>query len=297
MGKTLEERVLGLIKGQKLVRHGDKVMVAVSGGKDSAVVAWILAKHAKELGIDVALFHISQGIDHYSKPAENAVIELAELLGVPVYIHRWEKEWGTGLPEISKKLRRAPCHICGVLKRYYQNMVPRALGYNVVATGHNLDDSVGFIINNVINGQVEYIRRLAPVLPETPLTVRKIKPLFWIQEWEIRRFAMDNNIPFSTASCPFQKMAPTYKIRRAFDEVEVQRQGTRKAFVKNMLKIVGSSKGVARSAPNRCEICGAPTSGRICAVCKMKMRVGIEPGPVVVDESGWITPKGRPPEI
>ncbi|MDN5358928.1 MAG: tRNA-5-methyluridine54 2-sulfurtransferase [Candidatus Diapherotrites archaeon] len=289
MAKSVEERVLGLIRGEKLVRKGDKVMVAVSGGKDSSTAAWILAKHAEELGIEVALLHLDQGIPTYSKNTRKKVEELAKELEVPLYVHEWEKEWGNGLPYIVGKIGKASCYICGILKRYYQNVIPKALGYNVVATGHNLDDSVGFIINNLITGQIEYIAKLAPVLPETELTPRKIKPLFWIQEWEIRKYAEENGVPFAPCQCPFQTLAPTYKIRRAFDDVEKARPGTRKSFVKNVMRLAQKAGVRAdRTKPNACKYCGAPTSGRVCAVCRMKKKVGIELGPVKIQEENWI---------
>jgi len=289
MAKSVEERVLGLIMGEKLVKRGDRVMVAVSGGKDSAVAAWILAKHAEELGIDVALLHLDQQIGGYSNPARDAVERLARQLRVPTYIHEWEKEWGMGLGEIAKRLRKAPCSICGTLKRYYQNILPKKLGYNVVATGHNLDDSVGFIINNLITGQTEYIAKLAPMLKETELTVRKIKPLFWIQEWEIRKFAEDKGIPFTDARCPFQRTAPTYKIRRAFDEVETQRPGTRKAFVKNTMRLAKAADVRAtETKPKACKYCGAPTNGEVCAVCRMKIKLGLKPGEIKTPENNGV---------
>ena len=285
MAKGLEERVMGLIRGDRLVRRGDKVMVAVSGGKDSAVAAWILAKHAEELGIEVALLHLDQQIHEYSSDARKTVEKLAKQLSIPLYVHEWRKEWGTGLGEIAEKLHKAPCHICGVLKRYYQNIIPKKLGYNVVATGHNLDDSVGFIINNLINGQIEYIAKLAPMLPETELTVRKIKPLFWIQEWEIRKFADEHSIPYTNTRCPFQQFAPTYHIRRSFDVVEEKRPGTRKAFVKNVMKLARAVKKVNETKkPKACKYCGAPTNGDVCAVCKMKIKLGLEPGKIVLPE-------------
>jgi uncharacterized protein (TIGR00269 family) len=158
------------------------------------------------------------------------------------------------------------------------------MGYNVVATGHNLDDSVGFIINNLITGQVEYIAKLAAVLPETELTVRKIKPLFWIQEHEIRRFAREREIPVADKNCPFQKLAPTYKIRRAFDDVEAARPGTRRAFVRNVMKLVSGANHDERTEPRACKYCGAPTNGDVCAVCRMKLRVGVEPGKIIMPE-------------
>lgn len=293
MAKSIEERVLGLIRGQRLVKRGDRVMVAVSGGKDSSTTAWILAKHAEDLGIKVALLHLYQGIPRYSDNALKDVKKLADKLKVPLYVHHWEDEWGMGLPGIVGRMRKASCYICGILKRYYQNVLPLEMGYNVVATGHNLDDAVGFTINNLITGQFEYIARLSPVLPESELTPRKIKPLFWIQEKEILAFAEENNIPFSRCQCPFQQLAPTYHIRRAFDVVEERRPGTRKAFVKNVMRLVERAKvAPEESKPNKCKYCGAPTRGKICAVCKMKIRLGIKPERPRIQKEHVYVPEG-----
>ncbi len=286
MAKALEERVLGLIRGQKLVRRGDRVMVSVSGGKDSAVAAWILAKHAEDLGIGVALLHIDLGIPTYSRNTRKKVEDLAEKLEIPLYVHEVEKEWEMPLPGIVGRLRKASCYICGILKRYYQNTIPKALGYNVVATGHNLDDSVGFTLNNLITGQIDYIPKLSAVLPETELTVRKIKPLFWLQGSEILRYAEENGIPFAPCQCPFQKLSPTYMIRETFDRIEGIRPGAKKSIVKNVWRLVGQS--AKEEQPHACKYCGAPTRGRVCAVCKMKEKLGVEPGPVKIQEGNMI---------
>jgi len=256
--------------------------VSASGGKDSAVVAWILAKYAGDLGIEVGLMHIDLGIPTYSKNTRKAVEELADTLNVPLYVHEIEREWGMPLPGIVGRLRKAPCYVCGILKRYYQNVLPGPLGYNVVATGHNLDDSVGFIINNFITGQIEYIPKLSPVLPETELTVRKIKPLFWIQGSEALKYAEKNGIPYTPCRCPFQQPAPTFRIRQAFDDIEKMRPGAKKSFVKNAMRLAESRKNINERRPNKCRYCGAPTSGKICAVCKIKIRLGLEPGSTVL---------------
>lgn len=282
MAKGMEERVLGLIRGEKLVRRGDRVLISVSGGKDSAVAAWILAKHAEELGINVGLMHIDLGIPNYSKKTRNAVEELAKALNVPLYVHEIEKEWGMPLPRIVRQLRKASCYICGILKRYYQNALARELRYNVLATGHNLDDSVGFIVNNFITGQTEYIHKISPVLPETELTPRKIKPLFWIQGREILEYARENNVPFIACQCPFQKLSPTHMIRETFDRIEEIRPGAKKSLVKNVWRAVPEKK--ERTKPNACKYCGAPTLGKVCAVCRIKKKVGIKPGPVRVQK-------------
>ena len=274
MARGLEERVLGLVRGKGLVKRGDRVLVSVSGGKDSAVAAWILARRAGELGTEVGLLHIDLGIPGYSDESRAAVKELQRALDVPLHVHEIEKEWGMPLPEIARRLGKAPCHVCGILKRYYQNALARELGYNVLATGHNLDDSVGFIVNNFITGQIEYIHKISPVLPETELSPRKIKPLFWIQGKEIVRYALENGIPFSRRKCPFQRQSPTHVIREAFDRIEEIRPGAKKSLVKNVWRAV--PKGEEESTPNACKYCGAPTSGKVCTVCRMKGRLGVQ---------------------
>ncbi len=258
--------------------------MSVSGGKDSAVAAWILAKHAKDLGIDVALLHMYQGIPNYSDRIKKLVVQLAETLDIPLYIHNWEEEFGTGLPGIVGHMRKASCYICGTLKRYYQNILPKRMGYNVVATGHNLDDTVGFIVNNIITGQLSQIPRLSPVLPETELTPRKIKPLFWIQGNEALRYAEENGIPYALCQCPFQQLAPTFRIRQAFDDIEKMRPGAKKSFVKNAMRLAEGRKNINEGTPNKCRYCGAPTSGNVCAVCKIKMKMGLKPGNIVLPE-------------
>ena len=70
-----------------------------------------------------------------------------------------------------------PCAACGTLKRHYFDRAARDGGFDVLATGHNLDDEAAVLLGNVLHWQTEYLGRQVPVLEERPGFPRKVKPL------------------------------------------------------------------------------------------------------------------------
>jgi hypothetical protein len=79
---------------------------------------------------------------------------------------------------------RAPCGACGLSKRHLFNRAAIEHGYDVVATGHNLDDEAAVLLGNVLRWDVGYLGRQHPVLPSAAGFVRKVKPLVRLGERE-----------------------------------------------------------------------------------------------------------------
>lgn len=256
------EKVVLFVKSQGMIKRGEKVLVAISGGIDSAFTAHSLAK-----AFEIGLFHIDLGIEGFSEESRKAVEKLAEDLGAPLFIYDLKKEWGLSLPEIAEKLGQSTCSVCGTIKRYYLLYAAAKYGYKVIATGHNLDDIVSFLIYSAGTGQ----RAALSPITETALGIRKIKPLYYFTEEKIEKYA--KNLPYTKASCPFGENAPTKILRRCLKDIETVRPG----FRKTLLNFFIGKMDRVKTMPNKCKYCGMPSSGSVCSVCRMRIKLGLPP--------------------
>ncbi len=258
----LARKVKAFLFGSGLLRKGERIAIAVSGGKDSMALAHMLRD------LNPVLFHINLGIGEYSRVSLETVRSFAEEHDLDLHVYDLKAEWGFSVPEIAEKLGKAPCAVCGTIKRYYQNRFAYENGF-VLATAHTLDDVASFLVNSLTTGRVV---RIEPVLPEGPGRARKVKPLFYIKETAILSYVRENRVPHVSIRCPFSR-APARIIREALQEVERMRPGSMKALVKTINRLAPEKN----EEPRRCIYCGMPASGRVCSICRIRQRLGLPP--------------------
>ncbi len=255
------------IKQFKMFSKKDRLLIAVSGGKDSMALWDALI----ELGYNVEGLFINLGIDNFSDAAEEKVKAFAELKGVGLNIVDLKKE-GIAIPEVVKKTRKVPCAICGQIKRYYFNKVGLDGGFDVLLTGHNLDDETSRLFSNTLHWKIEYLQDQKPLLPSENGLLKKAKPMWRLTEFETAVYAFFRKIDYLEISCPFSKGATFSQYKRHLNAIEYESPGTKidfyQGFLKNMLPILEEKK---EKVANFCKNCGYPTFGELCTVCKLKM--------------------------
>ncbi len=252
------------------------VIVALSGGKDSMVLWYVLNK----LGYRAEGFHLNLGISGISEKSEQAVRELGQMIGKDPIIVNVKNEIGAGIAEISKIFRTPPCSICGRIKRYYFNRTARLQGFKVIATGHNLDDEAGSLLFNLVNWNEKYLIRKYPVLREDPMSglPRKVKPLALMAEDRILLYARLNNIPFTGQPCPLGQDAKLHIYKDMLTHLEKQNRSIKRNFY---LRFIRKYQKLFQQLPTKekhkklqkCKICGEPTPSDVCLVCKIKQAV------------------------
>ena len=176
-----EKRTQKTIKEFKMFKPDEKILVAVSGGKDSLALWNALTK----LGYEADGFYIDLGIGEYSEESKQLSIDFANRIGRKLHIVPM-KEKIAPIPTIKESTKRPACSACGTVKRYYMNKIAKDLGYSVIATGHNLDDEVATLFGNTLGWDINYLKRQYPVLEEENGFVRKVKPLCKIQKKKVR---------------------------------------------------------------------------------------------------------------
>lgn len=263
-------QVIRGIKSQNLLKPQDKTLVAISGGKDSLA----LLLELKQLGYDVTGLFIDLAISGFSEIAHSKVEAFCKLHDIPLKIIELEKE-GLAISDVKENVNRPVCSVCGKIKRYYFNKAALEDGYDILATGHNLDDEAARLMSNVLRWDQDYLTAQGPYLAEASGFAAKIKPLWRLTEFETANYAFIQGIDYHCAVCPYSPGASFSTIKNWLNRLERIMPGRKLDFYQGFLvrgKVGFASAMSACRAPLRpCEKCGYPTSGEnICGVCGIK---------------------------
>jgi uncharacterized protein (TIGR00269 family) len=246
----------------------ERVLVAVSGGKDSLALWDTLVA----LGYETEGLYLGLGIDAYSSASEGKVEAFAATHGLPLRIVRLEDEGdGLAIPEAARFTRRQPCAACGTFKRHYFDCAALDGGFAVLATGHNLDDEAARLLGNVLHWQVAYLAKQQPVLaPTHPKFVRKVRPLYRTSEYETAVYAFLRGIDYVVEECPNAHGATQLVYKDLLNRLEETMPGTKLAFVSDFLRHAQPLfAGAPDTPPRECERCGMPAFGDLCGYCRL----------------------------
>jgi tRNA-5-methyluridine54 2-sulfurtransferase len=260
------------IEDFSMFEHGDRVMVAVSGGKDSLALWDVLL----DLGYRATGMYLALGIGEYSDRSGEVVRRFADVRGVDLVHVDLRDEYGFDVPEAGRKGSRSTCGVCGLSKRYAFNRAALDHGFDVVATGHNLDDEAATLLGNTLRWQTEYIARQHPALAAREGMVKKVKPLHRVSEYETAAYAFLRGIDYVVEECPLVEGNTQLRYKDAMNRLESGSPGTKASFYLGYLDRVAERFADADAAGATlagCERCGQPTTGRFCAFCRARAQV------------------------
>ncbi len=273
----VEERAKKVL--EKYVKPGQKLGVAVSGGKDSTLALIVTREVARERGAEVIALHIDEGIAGYRPITTEFIKRFSKKLGVELRIASFKDFLGKSLDELVKSSNIRPCTICGVFRRYLLNKLAIEEKLDYLVLGHNMDDEVQTFFMNLFTGNLQQLARkgeLAKVV-DFPGFVPRLKPLVYLPE----KATMLYNLLFlhvPDVECPYREFSNRFWIRKFVYRLEQMEQGAMEKILKFyysklMPKIKEKIKGKAEL--RRCRICGFPTSRDICKACKLRIELGL----------------------
>lgn len=267
-----QEQVSRAIHSYKMLTPGERVLVAISGGKDSLAL-WDLLL---DLGYQAQGLYIGLGIGDYSDASASYARRFADERGAELVEVSLPGDFGFDVPGGARAAKRAPCSACGLSKRHLFNKAALDGGYEVVATGHNLDDEAAVLFGNVLRWDLAYLGRQYPVLPGGDGFARKIKPLVRLGERETAAYCVLKGIDYIVEECPMSSGNRHLGYKEALNSIEETSPGSKAAFYFGFLEriapLVQATAMEEREGMHPCPGCGSPTVSDICAFCKLVSR-------------------------
>ncbi len=270
----IDRKVKREIREQVRFKRDDRILIAVSGGKDSMVTMHHMHKifHRWE-NLELVAVTVDEGIGNFRKECAKIASSYAEKLGIEHKTITFKDYIGITTDDVArvdKELK--PCTYCGVFRRKVLNTFAKEIGANYLVLGLNLDDIAQSIIMNITRGDTARLARLAPHRKVREGFVPRIIPLRRVREEEVRMYANIVKIPYHSGRCPYAPLAVRDVYREFLNKLEERDPAVKFSIVNffDDIKPVIEERYVASLRP--CKICGEPTTGEICKACQLKIR-------------------------
>lgn len=205
------QRMMGLVRrcadDYRMIEPEDRIAVGVSGGKDSLTLLALLAAMREYYPRPYALtaVTIDMGLDGMDF---SPVADFCAQLGVPY--HKVKTEIGPILFDYRKE--KNPCSMCAKMRRGALNRAILDLGIHKVALGHHYDDAAEtFLMSLLFEGRLSCFQ---PVTYLDRSEVTQIRPMLYLTEGMIRRFAQEHDLPVVHNVCPADKHTKREEVKQ-----------------------------------------------------------------------------------
>ncbi|HSO21223.1 MAG TPA: ATP-binding protein [Desulfosarcina sp.] len=195
-----------------MVDPGDRILVGVSGGKDSTALLWTLAERQRRSPIAYTLFPVYVDPGFEGGFAADLAVRCRDM-GLTLRIARTDH----GPLAHSEVNRENPCFLCARLRRKRLFEIAHELGCRKIALGHNKDDIIEtFFMNICYAGEVSTMRPAQPFF-DGRFTV--VRPLAFVEEDLIRRFVRQHGWPVFQNPCPSAGRTKRSQIKHLLDQL------------------------------------------------------------------------------
>lgn len=214
--RLLWSRFLKAIYEYKLINDGDVICVCISGGKDSMVLAKLFSSLKKFMNYNFEVKYLVMNPGYNQKNLEMIKKNL-ETLQIPAEIHE------TNIFEVANAQIKSPCFLCAKMRRGALYNIAKSMGCNKIALGHHYDDVIETTLMNLLSSGS--FQTMLPKLHSTNYEgMELIRPLYFIREKDIIRFAKYHNLEFIRCACKFT------------EESEMGEQESRRKYIKQLIK-------------------------------------------------------------
>ena len=272
--RSIEDKAAKTISKYSMIGYGDRVAVAVSGGKDSLSMLYVLKmlfdQHPNN-GNELVAVTIDEGINGYRDESLQIVKDFCAQLRVESKVLSYKSLFGVDLDEamvIRPSEKMSSCSICGTFRRRAIDIAAEAVDADVVATAHNMDDQLQTFMINLLAGDVERIGWIYPEPTQYATGMKKVKPFIEIYEYEIAFYALHRKIPFQSEECPYMNESIRTDLREFFNRLERDHPGIKHNAYNSMMKISKTLSNAPASEGKKCSICGRGSTADVCSVCR-----------------------------
>ncbi len=270
----IDRKVKREIREQAHFKKDDKILIAVSGGKDSMLTMHQMHKiFGKWKDLELVAVTVDEGIGEFRKECAKIASEYAKELNIEHHTISFKDYIGITTDDVARVEKELkPCTYCGVFRRKVLNQYAKEIDANYLVLGLNLDDMAQSIIMNITRGDTARLSRLSPHTKVRPGFIPRIVPLRRVREEEVRLYVNLANIPYHPGRCPYAPLAVRDVYREFLNSLE-ERDPAVKFSVLNFFEEIKpyiEEKYSAQIHP--CKLCGEPTTGEICKACQLKLR-------------------------
>jgi tRNA(Ile)-lysidine synthase TilS/MesJ len=220
--KEIWSRFIAAVQDYKLIEDNDKIMVCISGGKDSFLLAKCIEeikKHGK-INFDAKYVVMDPG---YNEANRKLIIENAKILNVNIEV--FESDIFGVVKNVDFK---SPCYMCARMRRGFLYNKARELGCNKIALGHHMNDVIETTLMSMFYSSE--VKTMMPKLHSDNYEgLELIRPLYLVHEDSIISWAKYNNLKFLNCACKFTEDA-------SIDE-SLSKRKEMKALIKEMKKV------------------------------------------------------------
>lgn len=260
------------IISNSLFKHGERVALAASGGKDSTVLAHIVttlnARHG--YGLDLLLLSIDEGISGYRDDSLDTVKRNEQTYGLPLHVFSYKDLYGWTMDEIVAQIgTRNNCTFCGVFRRQALDRGAALVRADKIATGHNADDVAETVLLNILRTDVPRLGRCSSAITGEEGSLPRVKPFKYTYEKEIVMYAYFKRLDYFSTECKYSPFAARGFAREFAKDLETARPRAILDLVltAERLRVKGSSATKPEQRPGKCTQCGYLSSQKLCKAC------------------------------
>jgi tRNA-5-methyluridine54 2-sulfurtransferase len=265
-----EKTVKYTINEYNLFNKTQKIAVAASGGKDSTSILYIL----KHEGYDVDAISIDEGIPGYRDKTLIDLEKFCNTYEINLKILSFKNELGSMLMDNIHKINGAPCRACGIMRRHLLNQ--GSFGYDVIVTGHNIDDEFQSVMMSLFKGNFELALRLGPKSGTRHHDgfTQRVKPLYFFTEKQVLVYSKLKGFDIGYTECPNASLGYRTRVREQMLSLETNLPKLRLNVVNNFLELKKYlSNSEIKTELVHCERCNSMSNSNICAACITKEKV------------------------
>ena len=230
--RILLEELAQTIHRHGLIGAGDRVLVAVSGGKDSLALWQLLQDFRAQMeNFDLCPVHVEAGFGARDREITTGLKAFFASKGDT--LHTVSRSYGQEIEQLS--LRQNPCFRCSRQRRKALVETANERGCNKIALAHHRDDVIETLILNIF-----FSREISTMLPLQPLFGGKfhiIRPLWYTDERRLAIFAREQNFPIFESPCPFSGKTKRSRIKRWLAELEKENPRLRDSIFQSLFHV------------------------------------------------------------
>ncbi|MFH0971560.1 MAG: TIGR00269 family protein [Candidatus Micrarchaeota archaeon] len=291
-----ENRVRQANKEFKLIKLNQKIGVALSGGKDSSAMLYVLHRIVKNVhGTTLVPILIDEGIEEHRLDAIAKAQELCDKLHLPLHIRTFKDAYGLEIDRVVELKQNMPeekfqrnCTYCGVFRKNLLNKAALELGCDSLAIGHNADDIAQTFLMNMLHNEPERMKRFDVINDETEGFAPRMKPLIYNPEEECALYCKFKKLPFYRCGCPHATESFRMEIKLFLNDLEKRFPGVKFNLLRSYLamngelrKLRGFEEKYGKAlGPNsigrgilKCKRCGQNSSTGICKSCAFREEI------------------------